>query len=51
MSGENVQEPIDLTSPESFAAGQEVYGRIESGQCQDVRAELDSALGITTEQD
>ncbi|SED56556.1 hypothetical protein SAMN05216532_4956 [Streptomyces sp. 2231.1] len=50
MSGENVQEPIDLTSPESFVAGQEVYDRIEFGRCQDVRAELDAALGITTEQ-
>ncbi|MGY4960281.1 hypothetical protein [Streptomyces sp. 900105245] len=50
MSGENVQQPIDLTSPESFAAGQEVYDRIESGQCQDVPAELDAALGITTDQ-
>ncbi|MER6430884.1 hypothetical protein ABT272_24560 [Streptomyces sp900105245] len=50
MSGENVQEPIDLTSPESCAAGQQVYDRIESGRCQDVQAELDAALGITTEQ-
>ncbi|PKW05576.1 hypothetical protein SAMN05428944_7398 [Streptomyces sp. 1222.5] len=50
MSGENVQDSIDLTSPESFTAGQEVYDRIESGQCQNVEAELDCALGITSEQ-
>ncbi|WP_432019016.1 hypothetical protein [Streptomyces sp. 1222.5] len=49
MSGENVQQPIDLTSPESFTAGQQVYDRIESSQCTDVQAELDAALGITTE--
>lgn len=41
-----MSEPqIDLTSPEAVAAGQEVYDRIESGECTDVTAELDKAYG------
>ncbi|MGW0904993.1 hypothetical protein [Streptomyces sp. NPDC002853] len=38
---------IDLTSPENVAKGQEVYARIESGECTDVTAELDEVYGST----
>ena len=45
MTGENTQQPTDLTTPENVQRGQEVYDRITSGQCQDVTAELDAAYG------
>ncbi|MFF8944527.1 hypothetical protein ACF1A5_20095 [Streptomyces sp. NPDC014864] len=45
MSGENAQEPTDLTSPENVQRGEQVYDRIMSGQCQDVTAELDATYG------
>ncbi|MFF8866617.1 hypothetical protein ACF08B_31730 [Streptomyces sp. NPDC015139] len=51
MPSESTQEPIDLTSPENFEKGERVYDRIESGQCTDVRAELDAAYGFGPEQD
>ncbi|MEV6729073.1 hypothetical protein [Streptomyces sp. NPDC051364] len=46
MFGKKSQsKPLDLTSPEAVAKGQKVYDRIISGQCKDVAAELDAALG------
>ncbi|MCC5476876.1 hypothetical protein [Streptomyces barringtoniae] len=51
MASENTQQPIDLTTPENVDKGQQVYARIESGECTDVKAELDAAYGITSEQD
>jgi hypothetical protein len=44
------QQPIDLTSPEAVAIGQEVYDRMVAGQVQDVEAELDKALGRDSKQ-
>ncbi|MFI5977967.1 hypothetical protein [Streptomyces sp. NPDC051452] len=49
MPGENAQQPIDLTTPENFEKGQRVYDRFESGQCVDVKAELDAAYGLDSE--
>ncbi|WP_167349452.1 hypothetical protein [Streptomyces durhamensis] len=51
MPDENVQQPIDLTTPENVEKGQRVYDRIEAGKCTDVKAELDAAYGFTSEQD
>ncbi|MET7940657.1 hypothetical protein [Streptomyces sp. NPDC005302] len=46
MSGKKSQsENPDLTTPEAVARGQKVYDRIASGQCKDVRSELDAAYG------
>ncbi|MFD8396464.1 hypothetical protein ACFV2N_46665 [Streptomyces sp. NPDC059680] len=50
MRGENTEQPIDLTSPENLEKGERVYARIESGECPDVKAELDAAYGFTSEQ-
>ncbi|MGW3143680.1 hypothetical protein ACWDG1_03135 [Streptomyces sp. NPDC001177] len=51
MSGEKTQQSSDLTSPENVERGQAVYDRIISGECKDVRAELDAAYGRESERD
>lgn len=37
--------PQDLTTPEAVETSQEVYDRIQSGQCTDATAELNQAHG------
>lgn len=44
------QQHTDLTSREAVAIGQEVYDRMVVGQVQDVKAELDKALGRDSKQ-
>ncbi|MGW6741668.1 hypothetical protein ACWGDX_13230 [Streptomyces sp. NPDC055025] len=40
-------EKPDLTTPENFAKGQEVYGRMVRGEITDVTAELHRVYGTT----
>ncbi|MFF4540879.1 hypothetical protein [Streptomyces aureus] len=49
MSGEKSQQPSDLTTPENFQKGQQVYARMVSGECKDVTAELNDAYGRSSE--